>query len=106
MSLFFGAHTDYSLPGGLLATTSYAETARDDGRSLTAGLFHSPAEQHCVKNKQTKKTDINIQIDLYKNRILYQSSHKCRSRERDHSRKTDSIAEMFCQNSSYLRSCS
>lgn len=56
MSLFFGAHTDYSLPGGLLATTSYAETARDDGRSLTAGLFHSPAEQHCVKNKQKKQT--------------------------------------------------
>lgn len=55
MNLFFGAHTDYSLSGGLLATTSYAGTARADGRSLTAGLFHLLAEQHCIKNKQTNK---------------------------------------------------
>jgi len=59
VSLFIEARIDYSLPRGLLATTSFSEKAVADDRSFIAALFHSIGR----KMLHTKKPDINIQMD-------------------------------------------
>lgn len=82
MSLFIGAHADYSLPRGLLVTTAFAEKAIADDRSFTAALFHSIGRTIL----HTKKSEIEIFKWIHIN-LGSNQSYKCRNTERDHSRR-------------------